>query len=87
MDDKVFYHAFVKVFNSVVGNKEHFMEKWQKLLKSEDLLKKITAKRFISAFENAVPLNCFDVNLYFMLVEKITVFDGSRLVVGLLDRT
>lgn len=43
--------------------------------------------RLISVFENAVKLTCFDVDLYFSLVEKITVFDGSRLVVGLLDGT
>ena len=85
LDDKVFYDAFVEVFNSLVENKGHFMEKWQEMLQSEDLLKKVTAKRFISVFENAVPLTCFDVDLYFMLVEKIIVYGGSRLVVGFLD--
>lgn len=87
LDDKVFYDAFVEVFNSLVENKEHFISKWQEMLQSEDLLKKVTAKRFISVFENASLLTCFDVDLYFMLVEKITVCEGSRLVVGLLDGT
>ena len=68
-------------------NREQFMAKWQEFLQSEDLLKKVTAKRFISIFENANLMTCFDVDLYFMLVEKITVFYGSRLVVGLLDGT
>ena len=27
----------------------------------------------------------FDVGLYFALVEKMTAFDGGRVVVGLLD--
>ena len=85
LDDKVFYDAFVEVFNSLVENREQFIVKWHKLLQSEDLLKKVTAKRFISVFENAVPISCFDVDLYFMLVEKITVCEGSRLAVGLLD--
>ena len=87
LDDKVFYDAFVEVFNSSVQNKEHFIKKWQELLLSEDLLKKVTAQRFISVFENAVPLTCFDVDLYFRLVEKIMVYEGNRLVVGLLDGT
>ena len=43
--------------------------------------------RLISVFENAVKLTCFDVDLYFMLVEKIIVYEGSRLVVTLLDGT
>ena len=87
LDDKVFYDAFVKIFNSLVENKEQFIAKWQKLLRSDDLLKKVTAQRFISVFENAMPLSCFDVDLYFMLVEKIIVYEGSRLVVTLLDGT
>ena len=29
----------------------------------------------------------FDVDLYFALVEKITVYDGGRLIVSLLDGT
>ena len=87
LDDKVFYDAFVEVFNSLVENKEHFMAKWQELWLSDDLLNKVTAKRFISVFENASLLTRFDVDLYFMLVEKITVYEGSRLVVGLLDGT
>ena len=38
-------------------------------------------------FENAVKITCFDVDLYFILVEKITVYEGNRLVVTLLDGT
>ena len=56
-------------------------------MQSEDLLKKVTAKRFIAVFENASLLTYFDVVLYSMLVEKIMVCDGSRLVVRLLDGT
>jgi len=36
---------------------------------------------------NAKPLNEFDTDLYFALVEKMTVYDGRRLLVSLLDST
>ena len=80
-------HSLTKYELFTNENPFAFMAKWNKMLKSDDLLKKVTAKRFISVFQNAVLLTSFDVDLYFMLVEKITVYEGSRLVVTLLDGT
>ena len=44
-----------------------------------------TAKRFIRIFSKAELIDQFDVDLYFKLVEKISVYDSGVLVVSLLD--
>jgi len=57
----------------VVENREQYIKKWESLQCGEDILKRVTAKRFIQIFSIAEPINQFDVDLYFKLVEKITV--------------
>lgn len=61
------------------------MSKWKEQINSEDILKRVTAKRFIDIFKDAQPLQQFDTELYFKLVEKIMVYENSRLIVSLLD--
>ncbi len=50
-------------------------------------LKKVTAKRFMDIFKKAKPVKEFDEDLYIKVIEKITVYDGGRLIVSLLDGT
>lgn len=45
------------------------------------------AKQFIGIIADAEVSDEFDSEWYFALVEKVTVFDGGRLVVRLLDGT
>lgn len=85
INDDILYMAFVSAFNAVLENREHFMSKWNEQVNSEDILKRVTAKRFIDTFINAEPLERFDDDLYFKLVEKIVVYKDSRLIVSLLD--
>jgi len=86
IDEYVLYQAFINASNAVVENKEYFMEKWQQVMESEDdILKRVTAKRFIKIFSKAEPIDQFEVDLYFKLVEKIVVYDSGVLVVSLLD--
>lgn len=87
VDDEVFYKAFVEAYNAVVDNVEHFMAKWKEQLESENVLIKVTAKRFIGIFIDAQALEKFDVELYFKIVEKITVYNNEMLIVSLLDGT
>jgi len=87
IDDAVLYQAFVGAFNAMVENKAYFLEKWQERLDSDDLLKRYKAKQFIGVMAEAEVMVEFDVGLYFALVEKMTVFDGGRVVVSLLDGT
>ncbi len=85
INDGDLYQAFVYAFNAVLESREHFISKWKEQIGSEDILKRVTARRFITIFKNAEPLEQFDIELYFKLVEKITVYEDSRLIVSLLD--
>jgi site-specific DNA recombinase len=85
IDDRVLYQAFVNAFNAVVENREKYIRKWERDLSDEDMLKRVTAKRFIQIFAKAKPIDQIDLDLYFKLVEKITVCDTGRLIVSLLD--
>ncbi|MDD4428630.1 MAG: hypothetical protein PHG64_09610 [Paludibacter sp.] len=71
----------------MVENKEHFMAKWKKQLESDDVLIRITAKKFIGIFKGTEVIGKFDVDLFFKTVEKITVSDERLLIVSLLDGT
>ena len=75
------------VFNAMVENRESFLGKWQERIESDDALIRYKAKQFIEMMTEAEIINEFDENLYFALVEKVTVFDDGRLVLGLLDGT
>ncbi|EAX47792.1 prophage LambdaSa04, site-specific recombinase, resolvase family [Thermosinus carboxydivorans Nor1] len=83
IDDGVLYQAFVEVFNTLVENKDYFIGKWQERLESDNVLVRYKAKQFIGIFEGANKIREFDVDLYFALVEKVTVHDGKRIVVSL----
>jgi len=85
IDDGVLYKTFINAFNAVVENKDYFMGKWKEQINSEDDLKRVTAKRFIGVFRTTGAITDFDLGLYFKLIEKIMVYDQSRLIVCLLD--
>ena len=85
IDDGVLYQAFVDVFNAMVEQKDYFIAKWRVADGNE--LVRYKAKQFIEILADVKKINSFDVDLYFALVEKITVYDGGRLIVSLLDGT
>lgn len=85
VDERVLYQAFINTFNAVVENRENYLREWRSLQSSEDILRRVTAKRFIRIFSKAELIDQFDVDLYFKLVEKISVYDSGVLVVSLLD--
>ena len=51
------------------------------------MLVRYKAKQFIGLITKTEIIDEFDVDLYFALVEKITVYNGGRLIVSLLDGT
>lgn len=63
------------------------MEKWKEHLKSENLLQRYKANQFMRIIENAEPIEEFDMDLFFRIIEKMTVFEGEKIIVTLLDRT
>ena len=87
IDDGVLYQAFISVFNTLVENRECFMKKWRDRLASGNVLVRYKSKQFIGILAEAERLNEFDLDLYFALVEKVTVHSEKRLTIHLFDGT
>lgn len=87
IDDSALYQTFINTFNAMIGNKNYFMEKWKEHLKSDSLLQRDKAKQFMKKIENAEPIEEFDMDLYFSIIEKMTVFEDKKIIVMLLDGT
>lgn len=87
IDDRVLYQAFINTFNAMIENKNYFMEKWKEHLKSDNLLQRYKAKQFMRIIENAELIEEFDMDLFFRIIEKMTVFEGEKIIVTLLDVT
>jgi len=85
IDDGVLYQIFINTFNAIIENKDYFMRKWQERLEDDNLLQRYKARQFIEIITDAEVMVEFDVGLYFALMEKMTVFYGGRVIVGLLD--
>jgi site-specific DNA recombinase len=79
------YQAFVAAYNVLVENKEYFIEKWK--AEDGDCLRRYKAKEFTRIVEKADVIKEFDVDLFFGIVEKMTVFDDKRIVIELFDGT
>lgn len=87
IDDKVLYQTFINTFNAIIENKGYFMDKWKDGLKNQNVLVRYKSKQFIKIIEKAEPIKEFDVNLFLKIIEKITMFEGDKIIVSLLDRT
>ncbi len=87
INEEVLYRAFTDTFNSIVENKDCFINKWKEHLQSDNLLQKYRAKQFINIIKDAEPLEKFDIELYFSIIEKLTVFEEEKIIVTLLDGT
>ena len=62
--------AFVDVFNMMVGNKETFFDKWQRMRESDSSLQRYKAKQFAKIIADRGRIKEFDVDLYFGLIVK-----------------
>jgi len=87
IDNGVLYQAFINAFNAIVENREYFISKWRERSKIGNALRRYKAGQFIRIITDAKPIMEFDVDLYFALVEKMTLYDGRRIIVNLLDGT
>ena len=87
IDDGALYQAFVEVFNAIVENRDYFIEKWQGMLENDSVLVRYKAKQFIGIVIETERIKKFDIDLYFAMVEKVTVHSGKRLTINLLDGT
>ncbi|MBM7610133.1 hypothetical protein JOD29_003412 [Lysinibacillus composti] len=75
------------LFNALLQNNEYFIQKWEEKKNSENQLEKYKAKQFIEIITKAKPLENFDMNLFFKLVKKMTVYEEAKVIVTLLDGT
>lgn len=80
IDDRVLYQVFVNTFNATIENKDYFKAKWKLYLESEDLLQRYKAKQFIEIINKAEPIESFDMDLYFKIIEKIIVFESKKII-------
>ena len=87
IDDEVLYQAFVDVFNAMIENRDYFMEKCRDRLVSGNVLVRYKSKQLLETISGAERVTEFDVDLYFSMVEKVTVYEGGRLIVNLFDGT
>lgn len=49
--------------------------------------KKSSCKKIFDIFEKAMKTEKFDIDLYFKIIEKMTVYDGEKIIISLLDGT
>ncbi|MPN61029.1 hypothetical protein SDC9_208763 [bioreactor metagenome] len=56
-------------------------------MKNDNLLQRYKAKQFIEIINNAEHMESFDMDLYFRIIEKMTVFKGEKVIVTLLEGT
>lgn len=71
----------------MIENKDFFMEKWKGNLKSENALVRYKSKQLIGILKNAEPIQDFNIDLFYSIIEKMTVFEGEKIIVTLLDGT
>jgi hypothetical protein len=86
-DDRVLYQAFINTFNVILENKAYFTQRWQEKKNSEDFLQRYKAQQFMKIIQGVNPITEFDMDLYLKMVEKMTVFEGDKIIVSLLDET
>lgn len=86
--DEVLYDVFIKAFNSMVEDKEKYIERWEEELQSDNVLIKYKAKQFIGILEKyKEPIKEFNTDLLYSMVEKITVMNEKKFIVILIEGT
>ena len=63
------------------------MEKCRDRKVSGNVLVRYKSKQLLETISGAERVTEFDVDLYFSMVEKVTVYEGGRLIVNLFDGT
>mgnify|MGYP000412908545 FL=1 len=79
--------AFVDIFNNMIENKDYFIKKWNEVSNNGNELQKYKAKQFIGILDKAIQIEEFNESLFFIFIEKMTVFEGENIIVTLLDGT
>lgn len=86
IDEEVLQKAFVEVFNKLLDNKQHFLDKWENELDDADGLKKYRLKEFIGLLGQGEKHEQFSEELCLKMLEQVEVLKDT-LVIKLLDKT
>lgn len=87
VDDGVLYQAIINAFNTMIGNKDYFMNKWEEHSRSENSLQRYKVQQFIQIINEIELLEEFNIDLYFQTIEKIIILEEKKIIVTLLDGT
>jgi len=71
----------------ILAAQGYFLQRWWQKKNSGDFLQKYKAQQFMEIITGAKPITEFDMDLYFKIVEKMTVFEGDKIIVSLLNGT
>ena len=85
--DMTLVSAFVDIFNNMIENKDYFIKKWNEVSNNGNELQKYKAKQFIGILDKAIQIEEFNESLFFIFIEKMTVFEGENIIVTLFDGT
>jgi DNA invertase Pin-like site-specific DNA recombinase len=87
IDDTVLKKVFVTCFNTLLENKQHFLEKWQGEIQEGNALKRYRLKEIIKVIEEQGKLEEFDENLLLKVLDHITLAEGKVIILKFLDGT
>ena len=86
VDEEVLKRVFIEVFNTLVDNKQYFLDKWQQDMTDADVLKKYRLKEFSGILEHEDKMVEFNEDICMQMLKQIDVVDDKKqLVVHLLD--
>lgn len=87
MEETTLEKAYVMAWNSILENREYFIEKWKEQKQSENLLKGYRAERFIELVIGAEPIQKLETDFMLKTLDHIKVFEDGTLMVVFLDET
>jgi len=81
VEESTLEKAFVMAWNSVLENRESFLQKWEEMAKSEDLLLAYRAQDFTQIVKGAEPLEKMEIGLMLRVLNCIKIFEDGTLMV------
>ena len=87
IDDTVLKEVFVTCFNTVLKNKDYFMEKWQSELGEGDILKKYRLEELVKVIKDQGEIEEFDEDLFLKILDHIILNENKIAILKFLDGT
>lgn len=87
LHEKDLEEAFIMAWNSIIENKEEFMDKWLKLERDGNELEKLRGRQFKELANKGELLEKIDNVLVSLVLERVVVYDNRVLKICFLDGT